>query len=51
MPVGCFGPQGGISMHRFFDKQTLRVMRPYLVVVSVCLFLCASVGLYVLRQL
>lgn len=38
-------------MHRFFDKQTLRMMRPYLVVVSVCLFLCASVGLYVLRQL
>lgn len=38
-------------MYRFFDKQTLRVMRPYAMVISLCLFLCASVGMYVLHQL
>ena len=38
-------------MYRFFDKQVLRVMRPYAVIISFCLLLCASVGMYVLRQL
>lgn len=38
-------------MRRFFDKQALRVMRPYAVIISLCLFLSASVGMYVLRQL
>lgn len=38
-------------MYRFFDKQALRVMRPYAVIISFCLLLCASVGMYVLRQL